>query len=176
MLFFSPTVERDRKFYFKVNAGDESLLSKSETKFIVNIIKKIADAGKLKYAFAINNPPLQDSAYNLVTLDINKFKVSYPRFIKNKFLGDKTIQRVVDVNISIEIRNNIERSVISDSVRTVFKDEIDFETYSSLENSSYLFTKALPPDIGLLERVIFPVAVITVSAAAIVLFFIIRSK
>ena len=176
MILYSPGVERDRKFYFIVKAPDESSLSKDETKFVINVIKKVADAGKLKYAFITNESNLKDSVYNLVTLDIKKLSVSYPRFKKNRFLGDKTLERVIDVNIGTQLKSNIERFIIPDSIKTTYKDEIDFETYSSYENNTYQFTKAKPPAPGILERVIFPVAVITVSAAAIVLFFIIRTK
>ena len=55
-------------------------------------------------------------------------------------------------------------------------DEIDYDDLPNVETPDYSFTTAEPPPLSEFETVIFPAILVLISAAAIVLFFTIRSK
>lgn len=172
--FYFPEINRDLKLVFWVSSSRKS---KEEKKFIESVIRKTAEKNKLKYSFAKNeNMDAPDSIYIKCSITVEKLYTDYTKLIKNGFLGEKSMQReitsVLDVNISL----NNGSVLVNDVIKTRYDDEIPYDDYTTLESSEYKFTESSPPDISLLESIIFPAAVITISAVAAILFFSIRSK
>lgn len=139
------------------------------------LVKKFAEANKLKFGFASKLPGM-DSNYNLVSLKIHTLKTFYPGFKKNTFLGEKTLIRNIRIEVGVEITSAGGGINLKDSITTDYKDEILFDDYRQLESSQYDFTSGIAPETGIIERVIFPASLITASAAVIILFFTIRTK
>jgi hypothetical protein len=172
--FFYPDVNRDIQFVFHVTSARND---KNEKKFIESVIRKTADKDKLKISFSKDEQMLSaDSVYNRVGIGIVNLSTDYPRLTENQFLGDKSIERVVASELTVDISTNRDVSLVKDTILTGYKDEIPYENYEEFQSSEYLFTQALPPGISRFETIVFPVAIITVSAIAAILFFIIRSK
>lgn len=172
--FYYPDLNRGFQFVFYVTSAKKD---KSEKKFIESVIKKASDKNKLKISFAKDEKMLSDdSAYNKARIDIRKLKTEYPKFGKNKFLGEKSIERRVTSELAIEIKQNNRAVIVEDNISTTYKDDIPYDNYEQYQTDEYSFTQSVPPDISLLESIIFPAAVITVSAVAAILFFTIRSK
>ncbi|MGH2574586.1 MAG: hypothetical protein ACRDFC_02685 [Ignavibacteria bacterium] len=178
--FYYPGLDRDFQFVFMVNpsqGGGDKKPGESEIKFINSLIKKTAESNKLKFSFLKNPEELRlDSSYNLIVIQVYNLETKYTGFKKNKFLGEKTLIRNIKIKIGIEINSNDKKFTLSDYILSDYKDEINLDDYETLEASQYEFTKGIVPEVGVFERIIFPVILITASAAAIILFFSIRSK
>jgi len=173
-ILFYPDVNRDIQFVFYVTSVSKD---KNEKKFIESVIKKTADKNRLKISFSKDEQMLStDSFYNKVNIGIIKLNTAYTKLVKNKFLGDKSIERVVSSELSIEISTNLEETKVKDKILTSYKGEIPYESYENFETGEYSFTQSIPPNISWFETIIFPAVIVTVSAAATILFFIIRSK
>lgn len=172
--FFFPQVERDRKFVFWVSSVKKN---KEEKKFIESVLKKNAETNKLKISFAKDeNMDSPDSIYNKCSIRINSLKTEYTKLIKNGFLGEKSMQREITSDLDINISGNTGSVLVNDVIKTKFDDEIPYSDYSSYESSEYKFTQSIPPNISFLESIIFPAAVVTLSAVAAILFFTVRTK
>lgn len=172
--FYYPDLNRNFQFVFYVTSVRKD---KSEKKFIESVIKKASDKNKLKISFAKDEEMFSaDTVYNKARIDIKKLRTDYPKFGKNKFLGEKSIERRVTSELGIEIKQNNGAVIVEDNISTTYKDDIPYDSYKQYQTDEYLFTQSVPPDINLLESIIFPAAVITVSAVAAILFFTIRSK
>lgn len=175
--YYYPGVNRSNKFVFEVNSGSSGKNSDGETRFLKSIIKKTAAQNKLNFSFYAGTTGIKlDSAYNLLVLKIVNLETKYRGFKKNRFLGGKTIIRKISVNIGTELKTNDGGVNIRDSIKSSASDEVDYDKYEQLESADYSFTVGTPPRISTFERVFFPVLVICVTAAATILFFIIRSK
>lgn len=172
--FFLPGVNRDVKFVFWVSSPKKS---KEDKKFIESVVKKTAERNKLKYSIAkdeVMDSP--DTVYNKCEVTVNKLYTDYTKLIKNGFLGEKSMQREITSSLDVNISLNNGEVLVSDEIKTKYDDEIPYDDYTQFESAEYKFTQSTQPDISLLESIIFPVAVVTISAVAAILFFSIRSK
>lgn len=172
--FYYPDVNRSLQFVFFVESRKKD---KTEKRFIEQVIKKAAEKNKIRVSFSKDKEmESADSVYYKAEVDITKLKTSYPKFGKNKFLGEKSMVREVSSDMDIEIRLNNGTSVVKDDITTIYKGEIPYDDYGQFQSEEYLFTQSEPPNISFLESIIFPAAIVAVSAVAAVLFFTIRSK
>jgi len=172
--FYYPDLNRNFQFVFFVTSSKND---KTEKKFIESVIKKTAGSNNLKISFAKDEQMLSgDSVYNKVRIDIQKLRTTYPRFEKNKFLGEKTMEREIISKLGIGIQSSDEEVKINDRISTNYKDEIPYDDYEQYENEEYSFAQSLPPNVSWFETIFFPALIVTVSAVATILFFTIRSK
>lgn len=178
--YYYPGVNRNEPFIFVINSeekGGSNTKTGSETKFLNNIVKKTASANKLVLSIIDDEAKIKsDSAYNLMVLHVLALETRYNGFKKNKFLGEKTISRNIIINIAVELTADRQQVILKDFIKHDFSDEIAYDNYEVLESPQYDFTQAEPPKVSSFERVIFPVILICVTAAATILFFTIRSK
>ncbi len=177
---YYPDLHREYQFVFVVDqpeSGNSVNKVSSRVKFLTSIIKKTSGNNNLHYSFASNLNNIQsDSVYNLVVLHIKNLETRYPGFKKNKFLGDKTLTRNILINIAIDIKSSDNKFTLSDFIKSNYSDEVNLDDYENLESQQYEFTKAEPPQIGAFESIVFPLVLVSSTAAATLLFFIIRSK
>jgi hypothetical protein len=178
--YYYPDVNRNNAFIFIVNPseqGGKNGYADDETRFLKGIIKKTAANNKLKFSFA-DNPSIlsNDSAYNLIIFQIVNLETKYTGFKKNRFLGDKTFIRNIITNITVELKTSDGKVNTKDNIKNTSQDEVEYDNYLQLESAGYDFTIGTPPQVSTFERIIFPVLLICVTAAATVIFFTIRSK
>lgn len=173
-----PEINRDQKFIFLIISENRNKnRNKEEKKFFEQVLRKTADKNNISYSFAKDEKmEAPDSVYNRLTIKINRLNTYYPGFIKNGFLGEKTMKRRIISEMEIIIKNNSSSILAEENLNSNFFDEIFFEDYSRYESPEYKFTQSTPPGLSLVESIIFPAAVITASAVAALLFFSIRSK
>lgn len=178
--YFYPGIDRDIPFIFVINPeekGSSNTNTGSRTKFLNSLVKKTASANNLKFSVADNVSKINtDSAYNLMVLQVINLETKYAGFKKNKFLGEKTLFRNIIINIAVEIKAAGNAAGVKDYIKYSLTDETAYDDYKQLESPQYDFTQAEVPKIGAFERIIFPVLLICVTAAATILFFTIRSK
>ena len=178
--YYYPGVNRNEPFIFIINPeekGGSNTKTESRTKFLNNIVKKTASANRLVFSIIEDEAKINsDSAYNLMVLQVLILETHYRGFKKNKFLGEKTISRNIIINLAVELKADRQQISIKDFIKHDISDEIAFDNYELFESPQYDFTHAEPPKVSSFERVIFPVILICVTAAATILFFTIRSK
>lgn len=169
-----PEINREQKFVFYVSTSKNN---KEEKKYTEQVLRKTADKNNIRYSFAKDEKmEAPDSVYNRLAIQVIRLKAEYPVFIKNGFLGEKTMKRRIISDLAISIKNNSSSILAEENLNSKFEDEIFFEDYSRYESPEYRFTQSIPPGLSLLESIIFPAAVITASAVAAILFFAVRSK
>lgn len=170
-IYLSHGIKKTKSFLFYLPKTSGNQQEAQIRKFFVSLIRKTADKNSLKYSITDNSGEFgEDTSCNKIYLSSSVFKTSFPKFIKRKFLGEKTLQRVISGSFVLEINSS---PVPFSFVAT---DEIDYDEYESYASEEYSFTQAAPPELSTFESVIFPVLLVGVSAAATVLFFIIRTK
>lgn len=178
--FYYPEIKRNFLFVFIVNpdeAGGTNDSSESETIFLTGVIKKTAANNKIMFSFTEKPENVKlDSNYYLIKLQVHKLETKYTGFKKNKFLGEKTLTRNIQVKLAVHISSYDGKFNLSDFITTLREDEISFDGYETFETSGYYFTHGEPPKVGVFERIIFPVLLITVTAVTTILFFVIRTK
>jgi hypothetical protein len=177
--YFYPGIDRNYTFVFIVNtdeSGGNSKYKADISRFLSSVIKKTAGNNNIKFSIAPDEKSAAaDTNINLVFLRVQKMQTQYPGFKKNKFLGSKTLERNFKVDIGVTIING-SNTKLNERILSDYGDVIDYDNYEQLQESPYDFTKADAPEISSFETIIFPVLLITVSAAATILFFTIRSK
>lgn len=177
--YYYPGLNRNFEFIFIVNpveSGGNNKRTEDINKFLSSIIKKTASANKLSFSIAPDTFSVsKDSGNNILALQVFELETKYNGFKKNRFLGEKTIERNIKVNIGVNITSGSGFN-INDRIFGDYKDEVKFDDYESLEASQYDFTHAKAPEVSSFETIVFPVLLIVVSAAATILFFTIRSK
>jgi hypothetical protein len=176
---YYPGLNRNFEFIFIVNpveSGGSSKRADDINRYLSSIIKKTASSNKLNFSIAQDTFSVsKDSGYNAVALQVFELETKYTGFKKNKFLGEKTLERNIKVNIGVNITSASGFS-LSDKILSDYKDEVKYDDSENLEASQYSFTHAVVPKISSFETIVFPVLLIVVSAAATILFFTIRSK
>ncbi len=177
--YFYPGIDRNYTFVFAVNteeSGGNDNNKANINRFLNSIIKKTAGNNNLNFSIAADEKSAApDTNINLIRLQVKNLQTLYPGFKKNKFLGSKSIERNLKIDIGVKIIS-AGNSILNERILSDFKDEIDYDNYEQLQESPYDFTKGAAPKVSSFETIIFPVLLITVSAAATILFFTIRSK
>ncbi len=178
--YYYPGVNRDASFVFVINPdekGGSNTNTESSSKFLNSLVKKSASSKMLKFSIADNVSQISaDSAYNLIVLQVLNLETRYSGFKKNKFLGEKTLTRNIIINIAVELKADEGSLNVNDYIKYNITGEAPYDNYKQLESPQYDFTQGEPPKVGAFERIIFPVFLICVTAAATILFFTIRSK
>jgi hypothetical protein len=178
--YYYPGVNRNNLFIFVVSPLEEGGKNRpidEASKFLKGIIKKTAAGNNLKFSFADDPSVIKDdSVYNLLILQVVKLETKYTDFKKNRFLGDKTFFRNIITDITVELKTYDGKVNLKDIIKNTSQDEVEYDNYRQLESADYDFTQGTPPNISAFERIIFPVLLICVTAAAAVIFFTIRTK
>jgi len=176
---YYPGLNRNFEFIFIVNpveSGGSIKRAGDINRYLSSIIKKTASSNKLNFSIAPDTLSVnKDSGYYAVALQVFELETKYTGFKKNKFLGEKTLERNIKVNIGVNITSGSGFN-LSDKILSNYKDEVKYDDYENLEASQYSFTHADAPKLSTFETIVFPVLLIVASAAATILFFTIRSK
>ncbi|MEO8666139.1 MAG: hypothetical protein ABI462_11655 [Ignavibacteria bacterium] len=171
---------------------DESLTSLNN-KFLIlgkdNFYEVILDDGKPESTYLteslrrkffdyklIFNEESDSIDYKLV-ISAPVFNVRYKRIFTDKILGTKKVEREVTVTYNVELTDKKNSAVVyNQNFDRKFKDSFDLDKLNFVEDRRYTFSHSGLPEENTLNQILFPAIIITASAAAIILFFIIRSK
>ena len=106
----------------------------------------------------------------------------YKKIFTDNVLGVKKIEREIRVSYELEL-TDYSRSgadslqpLLKQNFNKKSKDNIDLDKLGYVEDKRYKFSSSDLPEENTLNQILFPAIIITVSAAAIILFFTIRSK
>jgi hypothetical protein len=173
-LLFYPEINRLVKFIVWINLEKNK---NEQRKFIESVLKQTLNRNKINFSISKDSlMETDDSVYNKLILNTYALQTKYTKLIKNRFLGEKTMERVITSEIGIKITDKGNKILLNDAIKTSYRDEIPYDNYTRFESADYKFTQSVPPNISFFESIIFPVAAVTLSAAAAILFFTIRSK
>jgi hypothetical protein len=172
-IFFMPDLKRDNQFIFRIRSVRNN---DDEVKFLTSVVKKTAERIKIKAGFSKDDISSHDSVFNAVWIDVYDIGTKYPGFSGNKFLGDKSLKRNLYSRIRVEISATPVFYNRQDSIKINYSDEVDYREIENIESADYKFTHAPAPKVSAFEEIVFPAAIIAVTAITAVLFFAIRSK
>ncbi len=118
-----------------------------------------------------------DSADHSIKMDKADISVKYGKLKTDNMVGDKTMERQVKVSIGFLVYDN-SKSAPTDSV--IFSERktarMRLDALPSYEDSSIPFLRGVLPQESSMSGIVVPAIMLGVSAAAIILFFSIRSK
>lgn len=118
-----------------------------------------------------------DSTDYITVIKNPYIRTGYKKIFTDRILGTKKVQREVIVSYEIELMNKKTSSIeYSLNFNKSFKDNFDLDKLGLVEDNRYKFSRSTLPAESKLNEILFPSIIIAASAAAIVLFFIIRSK
>lgn len=128
-----------------------------------------------KYKILVNEN--SDSIDFLVSIKNPRIEIKYPRFFTDKLLGTKKVAREVLVSYDLElIDKKNSSSIYKKNFHKKIKDSFDMDKLGFVEDSRYSFAQSVLPEESSFNKVLFPAIIIATTAAAIILFFTIRSK
>ena len=183
-VLYHPEVDRNIGFVFVIHQNDsiksdngKKLSNNQVSRYLKNIIKKVANSEKIIFGFVNDESEIKmDSIYNLCILTPFIMSTKYNGFAKNKFLGEKTINRNIIVKISVNTSSSDGKIKFNNFIQSNYRDDVDLDNYEYIESSEYGFARSDPPEISEFESIVFPALLVLLSAGATVLFFIIRTK
>jgi len=120
---------------------------------------------------------ITDSAdYNIIIKNTG-LRTNYSSIFTDKILGMKKLERIITVSYTLSIRKNDAAFLINEmNIKKSFKDSINLGDQNQLEDKRYTFSQDELPLENSVNNLLFPAILILSSAAAIILFFVIRSK
>lgn len=115
-----------------------------------------------------------ESLENKLEHSINNITVEYSNPYKDGFFGNLLIERRINIDATLILseRAGIKTIDLSNS----YKDTIEVEKISRLENPAIPFTQSTIPELPLFSNLLEPIIVVGTLIVTIILFFTIRSK
>ncbi|MBS3946602.1 MAG: hypothetical protein KGZ42_13945 [Melioribacter sp.] len=115
-----------------------------------------------------------ESLENKLEHSINNITVEYSNPYKDGFFGNLLIERRINIDATLILseRAGIKTIDLSNS----YKDTIEVEKISRLENPAIPFTQSTIPGLPLFSNLLEPIIVVGTLIVTIILFFTIRSK
>lgn len=104
-------------------------------------------------------------------------KTKYNRIFTDQLLGTKKVEREISVSYGSELEEKDSSKILyKQNFNKKAKDSLDLDKVSIAEDKRFNFSSSNLPEESTLNQVLFPAIIIGISAAAIILFFTIRSK
>jgi len=117
-----------------------------------------------------------DSADFKIFLSNTEINTNYKKIYTDNVLGTKKLEREIEVKYDIKFTGKDSAKVIFvQNFNKISKDNIDLDKLEFSEDKRYSFSSSELPEENSVNQILFPAIIITVSAAAIILFFTIRS-
>lgn len=117
-----------------------------------------------------------DSADFKIFLSNTEINTNYKKIFIDNVLGTKKLEREIEVKYDIKFTGKDSTEVIFvQNFNKISKDNIDLDKLEFSEDKRYSFSSSELPEENSVNQILFPAIIITVSAAAIILFFTIRS-
>lgn len=144
---------------------------KEQHLFLIESIKRKFN----NYKILVNEN--SDSIDFLVSIKNPRIEIKYSRFFTDKLLGTKKVAREVLVSYDLElIDKKNSSSLYKKNFYKKINDSFDMDKLGFVEDSRYSFAQSILPEESSLNKFLFPAIIIATTAAAIILFFTIRSK
>jgi hypothetical protein len=152
---------------YKIDAGKECI----EKKFFLNVFKQRFPNRRFVYEKET------DTLNYIIDIGDYDFKTVYSKLSGKSLLGDEYAERNISVSFSYYVikAGSAEKDKEVRFSKT-FKDEVNIKDYDYIQNSDFAFMNSILPEKSFLGKIFIPAVVVLTSAAAIVLFFTIRSK
>ena len=157
--------------------GDEELYAFEYDETDPEAVYVASVSRKLLSSFKILWNANDDSVINRIKLVKNDISVTYPAIENDNVLGTKSVKRNIKVDLVFALSGKGKFAEGGDLnyVRTS-KSKFDIQMFDYVEDRPESFLNSRLPDETSFNKVILPAIMIGLSAAAIILFFSIRSK
>lgn len=158
------------------NTPEASLLNISRGDYLIftnRLVKDLSDKGvALKIQSAENST---DSSRVRILYAVDHAGVKYADTFRDGWFGALKVKRLSELGGSITVTDNA-RVRYSDRFYYSIADTVLYENLAELESRQYGFTQSAYPPEPVFENLIEPVIAVGAAAAAVYLFFAIRSK
>lgn len=150
---------------YKLDAGPDSDMKS----FFLNVFRQKFISDRFVYDKST------DSCDYVITVKNLGLSVQYTRPEGKSLLGDEFTNRKISVSFEYIIENK-GTVKCGRKFSENYKDNINVKDYEYVQNQEYSFMNSELPEKSLLGKVFVPALVVLSSAAAVILFFTIRSK
>lgn len=104
-------------------------------------------------------------------------KTLYPEIKTEYGFGNKIIKRNLRVSFYVSLyKSEPKQEIYTYKFNDKYTDNVNYEMLEFIENSGYDFTKGKLSGENIFQKILVPAVVVSASAIAIILFFIVRSK
>jgi hypothetical protein len=166
--------------YQLVDSSVSHIISKYELKQI-NLKLILPDdyeflSNHLHFAFINNNVEITESGNaSTLSFSIDEIRTRYNKIFRTGFFGSFLIEREVYLKGKYLLKDEVEK-ITGDTIYAVSVDSVRLNEINEIQNPSLSFTEAELPEEPFFSSIVEPVIAIATAAAAIALFFIVRSK
>lgn len=125
------------------------------------------------YSYFSSKGKLNPSSQKELIIVVDKVEVIYSDIEKTGFFGSYYTNRTIKLECNFTYKGD---EIINDKVAINFTDKIEAGEIDKVENPNYSFTQGKKPNEPLLLSLTEPLIIIGAGAAAVILFFTVRSK
>lgn len=118
-----------------------------------------------------------DSADYILRFKSPQIETGYKKIFTDRVLGTKKVKREVTVSYDLDVINKDNSlNIYGNNFNKTIRDNFDLDKLSFVEDANYPFSQSDLPEEDTFSQVLFPAIIIAATSAAIILFFVIRSK
>lgn len=143
--------------------------------YILKILKR--NLSGYKILLKAGNTDFSDSVDYLIKIAQPSIKTLYKKIFDEDIIGTKKVEREITVkyDLTLEDKKNI-YEVFRNKFSNRHKDSYNLDEQSLIEDRNYDFSRSAIPEENTVNHLLYPALIIISTAAAIILFFTIRSN
>ena len=154
---------KEKTYLIKVNGTDD------DAEFFLSALKqRFRD---YNFVYQISNDSIAVFEFTFVDISLN-----YTQINQSNILGNKLVLRQIAVETKLSYIEPDFNGVETFHFNSEQQDEFPLKDYDYIEDTSLSFAHAELPQESFIDRIIFPALLVAISAATVILFFIIRTK
>ncbi len=143
--------------------------------YILKILKRYLSGYKI--LLKSGNSDFSDSVDYLINIAGPSIKTLYKKIFDEDIIGTKKVEREITVKYDLTLED---KKTLSGVFRNKFsnkhKDSFNLDEQSFIEDRNYDFSRSAIPEENTVNHLLYPALIIMATAAAIILFFTIRSN
>lgn len=165
------TVLGKDKFYNLIIEG----IDDEKQMFLTQVVKSRLQ--EFKILLNADTAGFGDTIDYIVSIKNPELEIKYVSLFTDNVLGDKKVKRVISVSYELTVTDKETLSqVFSKNIANKGEDSFSLEEQNQVEDKRFNFSQPVLPEEDSINSLLFPAIIIFASAAAIILFFSIRSK
>ena len=143
--------------------------------YMLKILKR--NLSGYKMLFKSGNPDFSDSVDYFIKIARPSIKTLYKKIFDEDIIGTKKVEREITVkyDLTLEDKKNLSE-IFRNKFSNKHKDSFNIDEQSLIEDRNYDFSRSAIPEENTVNQLLYPALIIMSTAAAIILFFTIRSN
>lgn len=143
--------------------------------YMLKILKR--NLSEYKILLKPGNTDFTDSVDYLIKIAQPSIKTLYKKIFDEDIIGTKKVEREITVkyDLTLEDKKNL-NEVFRNKFSNKYKDSFNLDEQSLIEDRNFDFSRSAIPEENTVNHLLYPALIIMSTAAAIILFFTIRSN